>query len=233
MEILQKYKYERLIPGYTYLFEIIYPENRIVVDYDGLEDLVLLAVIDNSDGYELKIHDDKIHLEGIRFINLYNNLGFNIVKKYNGITDYEILAGMISNDREGYVVRFSNGDRVKIKGDEYNRLHKIMTNMSTTSVWETLKNGDKLEELIKDVPDEFFNKIKEERQKLIDEYKSIELEYRLTHELISRYPDSNTRKGYAEKAIKFTYPKLLFLMLDGKDYSNSIWDIIKPEFKKL
>ena len=32
MEILKKYKYERLIPGYTYLFEIIYPENRIVVD---------------------------------------------------------------------------------------------------------------------------------------------------------------------------------------------------------
>lgn len=233
MEILKKYRYERLLPGFTYLFEIIYPENRIVVDYDGMEDLVLLAVIDNTDGYELKIHDDKIHLEGIRFINLYNNLGFNIVKKYNGITDYSILAGMISNDREGYVVRFSNGDRVKIKGDEYNRLHKIMTNMSTTSVWETLKNGDKLEELIKDVPDEFFNKIKEERQRLTDEYKSIELEYRLTHELISRYPDSNTRKGYAEKAIKFTYPKLLFLMLDGKDYSNSIWDIIKPEFKKL
>jgi RNA ligase len=233
MEILKKYKYERLIPGFTYLFEIIYPENRIVVDYDGMEDLVLLAVIDNTDGYELKIHDDKVHLGGIRLINLYNNLGFKVVKKYNGITDYSILAGMISNDREGYVVKFSNGNRVKIKGDEYLRLHKIMTNMSTTAIWESLKNGDEIENFLKDVPDEFYEKIKNEREKLIDKYKNIELEYRLTHELISRYPDSVTRKGYAEKAIKFNYPKLLFLMLDEKDYSSCLWDLIKPEFKKL
>lgn len=233
MGILQKYKYDRLIPGYTYLFEIIYPENRIVVDYEGMEDLILLGVIDNSDGYELKIHDDKIHLDGIRFRNLYNNLGFKIVKRYNGVTDYSILAGMIPIDREGYVVRFSNGDRVKIKGEEYLRLHKIMTNMSTTAIWESLKNGDEIENFLKDIPDEFYNKIKDVREKLTDDYKNIELEYRLTHELISRYPDSNTRKGYAERAIKFLHPKLLFLMLDGKDYSKSIWDIIKPEYRKL
>lgn len=35
-------------PGYTYLFEIIYKANRIVVDYD-FEDLVLLAVVDNEE----------------------------------------------------------------------------------------------------------------------------------------------------------------------------------------
>lgn len=232
MEILKKYRYERLLPGFTYLFEIIYPENRIVVDYDGMEDLVLLAVIDNTDGYELKIHDDKIHLEGIRFRNLYNNLGFNIVKKYNGITDYSILAGMISNDREGYVVRFSNGDRVKIKGDEYLRLHKIMTNMSTTAVWESLVNGDNLNNLLKDVPDEFYNKIKQERERLLSEYYFLEDEYKFIYNVISRISNKN-RKLYAEMAMMYSHSKLLFLMLDGKDYSNYIWKIIKPEFKKL
>ena len=49
MEILKKYKYDRLLTGYTYLFEIIYPENRIVCQYD-FEDLILLGVIDNRDG---------------------------------------------------------------------------------------------------------------------------------------------------------------------------------------
>ena len=79
-EILKKYRYDRLIEGFTYLFEIIYPENRIVCQYD-YEDLILLSVIDNKDGYELKLHDSSIHLQGIRFVNLYNNLGFKIVKK--------------------------------------------------------------------------------------------------------------------------------------------------------
>ena len=36
----------------TYLFEIIYPENRIVVDYGEMDDLILLTVIDNQTGHE-------------------------------------------------------------------------------------------------------------------------------------------------------------------------------------
>jgi hypothetical protein len=74
---------------------VIYKENRIVVDYD-YEDLVLLAIIDNKDGYELKIHDPKIHLEGIRLIHLYQNLGFKVVKKYDGIKDFKELKNKIA-----------------------------------------------------------------------------------------------------------------------------------------
>ena len=37
-------------PGYTYLFEIIYPDNRIVVDYGGVEGLVFLCAVDNVTG---------------------------------------------------------------------------------------------------------------------------------------------------------------------------------------
>ena len=116
MEILKKYRYERLIKGFTYLFEIIYPENRIVCDYD-FEDLILLSVIDNKDGYELQIHDDKIHLDGISFRNLYKNLGFNLVKKYDGIKDYKELKSIIKTNQEGFVVKFKNGFRMKIKGE--------------------------------------------------------------------------------------------------------------------
>ena len=34
----------------TYLFEIIYPDNQIIVDYDGREELVLLDALRLSDG---------------------------------------------------------------------------------------------------------------------------------------------------------------------------------------
>ncbi len=43
----------RLSPDKTYLFEIIYPENRIVVNYGDVEELVLLAIIDNATALDL------------------------------------------------------------------------------------------------------------------------------------------------------------------------------------
>ena len=52
--ILPPDAYYRLKRRATYLFEIVYPENRIVVDYGGREDLVLLAVINNETGEDLR-----------------------------------------------------------------------------------------------------------------------------------------------------------------------------------
>ena len=49
---------------------------------------------------------------------------------------------------------------MKIKGEEYLRLHKLMTNVSTTSVWEMLSEDKDVLEILKDVPDEFYKKIK-------------------------------------------------------------------------
>lgn len=46
---------EHLDPTKTYLFEIIYPENRIVIDYGDARKLVLLAVIDTKTGAEISL----------------------------------------------------------------------------------------------------------------------------------------------------------------------------------
>jgi RNA ligase len=116
-----------LVEGFTYLFEIIYDDNRIVVKYD-YEDLVLLGMINTETGYEVDLYGDGVD---VRLKNLINNLGFKVVKKYDGINDYSVLKEMIKDDEEGFVVRFSNGDRMKVKGEEYLRLHKMMTNVST------------------------------------------------------------------------------------------------------
>jgi len=238
-EILQKYDYQKLLKGFTYLFEIIYPENRIVVRY-GYEDLILLGVIDNKDGYELKIFDNDINLEGIRLRDLYNDLGFKLVKKYDGISDYNTLKEMIKDNEEGFVVKFSNGDRVKIKGEEYLRLHKIMTNVSTTAVWEILSTGGSVDELLKDVPDEFYDKIKSYEKDLKYSHFSIS-EYCGKHHDGFRYgkygdKEEPTKKEYAEfvmKNIKEGLRPVMFAIWDKKDYGSIIWKLIRPEFKKL
>lgn len=44
--------FDKLDKSSTYVFEIIYPQNKIVVDYGEMDDLVLLTVIDNQTGVE-------------------------------------------------------------------------------------------------------------------------------------------------------------------------------------
>ena len=237
-ELLQKYDYNKLHPDYTYLFEIIYPENRIVCQYD-YEDLVLLGMIHTETGYEVSIHsgDDK----DIRFKNMLNNIGLNIVKKYDGLRDYTFLKRMVGDNKEGFVVRFSNGSRMKIKGEEYLRLHKIMTNISTTSVWEILSTDGDLSILLDNVPDEFYKKIKEfERNLRYAHYNLSEYCGKFhDHFRYGKYGDREvepTKKELSEHLRVNVKPELhsiVYSMCDGKAYDHIIWRLIKPEFRKL
>ena len=214
----KKYKTSHLYTPNTYLFEIIYPENRIVVDYGNKEDVVMLGEINTESGEELDLDH-------------YTNSIFNVVKEYNGIKDYSSLKSLVDNNAEGFVVRFSNGDRMKIKGEEYLRLHRIMTNLSTTSVWEILSTNGKIDEFIKDVPDEFFKKIQDFAFDLSLRYYNLMKEYTECFEIIKNKTED--RKSFAEESKRYPNPSLLFGLLDGKDISPMIWKMIKPEFKKL
>lgn len=207
--------------GITYLFEFTAPWNRIVVDYGEKPNLTLLGAIRTDDETEAT-------WEQLKMIGVGANC--DVVKKYDGISDYSTLKGMIGNNAEGFVIRFSNGDRMKIKGEEYLRLHKIMTEVSTKSVWEILSNGDNMEGLLKDVPDEFYSKIKEYERELVIQFNQLEEEYQNHFDSIKGL---GIRKYFAQSARMFKYPSILFAMLDGKDVEPIIWKIIQPEFRKL
>jgi RNA ligase len=227
-EFAQKYNYQDIIvEGFTYLFEIIYPENRIVVNYDGQERLVLLGIINTETGDELP-HNELFE-------------GFDVVKKYDGVRDYSELKGKVEQNSEGFVVRFSNGDRMKIKGEEYLRLHKIMTNVSTTGVWELLSNGGDINEFLKDVPDEFYKKVKDYVDLLKYSFYRVSEDCGKSHYYFryGKYSDKEiepTRKQFAEHVMNHGHPPyraVMFAMWDGKPYDKLIWNIIKPEWKKL
>jgi RNA ligase len=59
---------------------------------------------------------------------------------------------------------------------------------------------------------------------LISNYKSIE---DLSN---SVYKEFDTRKETAEYFLQQKYPKLLFSMLDKKDFSDIIWKLVKPNY---
>ena len=225
---VKKYGDDNLNIHLTYLVEILFPENRIVVDYGNDEKLVLLGITDQY---------GETHHSHFEYLWFHKDL---IVKKYDGINDYSILKDMIKDNKEGFVIKFSNGDRMKIKGKEYLRLHKIMTNVSTTGIWEMLSNGDDVNELLKDVPDEFYKKIKDYVRDLRYGFFQISERAGKLHDVFryGKYGDHEvepTKKEFAEfvlKQEKVLHP-VMFAMWDKKNYNKIIWSILKPEFSKL
>lgn len=218
MEIAMRYNYDKIcLPGYTYLFEIIYPENRIVVDYGDEERLVLLGIV-NPDGGE--IPHDTIEHEGWDLVTKYKTWG----------EDWETLKKEISNSKEGYVIQFSGGMRMKIKGEEYVRLHRILTNFSTKDIWELLKSGEDFGPFLERVPDEFDEWVKETIKDLTVRYENIEKDYA---EIFSNLKAQNLdRKEFADKSLHYRHSNILFAMLDGKSYADTIWKIVKPKYEK-
>ena len=229
-ELLEKYDYNRLVKDYTYLFEIIYPENRIVCNYN-FEDLVLLGMIHTSTGDEVDIHND--NNEDIRLKNLIKNLKLNIVTVYKTWGEgYDLLKEEISNDREGYVIRFKNGFRMKIKGEEYKRLHRILTNISNRDIWEYLRAGKPMDEILDKVPDEFYDWVKNEEYKFNQMF--IITKTMAEMAFLKYITPEMTRKESAEiiKKQNLEIQSILFKLLDGKDCSELIWKNLYPKYSK-
>jgi RNA ligase len=147
--LYQKYAHTltHIQQGKTYLFGIIYPENKIAIDYGAKEDLILLAVIDNQTGKD----------------EVLPQIGFPLVKRYDGITDIHRLKNLQEDNKEGFVIKFASGFRVKVKFEEYVRLHRILTQVSSTNIWEFLANKQSLDQVLECVPDEFYNWVKKNR----------------------------------------------------------------------
>lgn len=205
---LYSHTFNSLDKNSTYLFEIIYPQNKIVVDYGDIEDIYLLSRICNRTGKDLVISD---------------NIGFPIVKRYDGINSLELLKEMNTYNKEGFVVRFSNGFRVKVKFADYVRLHKLTTNVTNVTIWEYLSEEKDFNELMEKVPDEYYDWVKKVQSGLINEFNCILIECK------SVFRNFESRKEAAMYFKTQKYPTILFKMLDNRRVNKEIWNLIRPK----
>jgi len=135
----------------TYLVEIIYPSNRVVVDYGGVRDLILLGAISifqDSHGTGFADYDYEYVTE----------LGFELDMKVARQFDLTLekmleMKKEISANEEGWILRYGD-KRVKVKGDEYMTVHRITYGLSTKAKFEAWATGD-LDGLIFKMPEEF------------------------------------------------------------------------------
>jgi len=102
--------------GYTVIFELTSPTNRIVVGYSDT-DMRLLHVRRNVDGE---------YADTRRLQFLSNNYAVRLVNEGMSVTAaLESLPGL--TDAEGYVLQFENGDMVKAKCPWYLNLHRTLS----------------------------------------------------------------------------------------------------------
>lgn len=199
----------------TYLFEIIYTENKIVVDY-AFEGLVLLTMVDIASGREF--------FEEIssQYVTPY------VAQKIDAM-DFSTLESMDEPNSEGFVIHYPHaGLRLKIKFPSYVRLHKIITGLSEKGIWEHLRSGGSLEELLANAPDEMHGWLRETVKELQGKFRLIEHMGECVSAEAKQYPARKEQAAYIIGR-DFAPVKIAFQMLDGKDYRDTIWRMIEPK----
>jgi RNA ligase len=230
-EVLRKYSLDlwddEYISSYTYLFEIIYPDNRIVCNYGDMDDLVLLGAVDKQRGHYL----GPIMAEAV----LIWDGPVTEVWQYDKFTD--ALSAPDREGKEGYVIR-SGRNIVKLKQADYVALHRIVTNLSPKTVWEMLGEGRTVDDICKDIPDEFYKYVEDIAYELYTGANAIKFSVdvcydKILYDLKVTKGDDWTRKDFARMAKNAgSQAKYLFLKLDNKDITRSIWHDIKPRGEK-
>ena len=224
----------------TSLFEIIYDENRIVCKYP-FEGLVLLSIVDNETGAEWHPRE----VERLGYSTGFD--GYLIAKNYGNQNLYTLLSENETN-REGYVLTYDIGSRspvkVKVKFEEYVKLHRVITGVSPKAIWELLASG-KDRSFIDQTPEHFKNWADRWIDKLFDDFNFIftaaaDIYLTRPYRWVPDYNDDKVYRAYCaeyfkERAGDAGMPNgvlgIAFAMLDGKQgkqLDDLIWRLVKP-----
>lgn len=227
MEILreQNFNFKHLETEHTYCLEIIYPENRICVSYGDVRVLKLIGV------FEIQSHQEAALRVKEHSIELFRHI-FEVCKTYD-FTDYTEIQKLDWQNSEGFIVRFSNGSRCKIKFQNYVDLHRKLSHITQTAVWELICEKQPLETYLDILPDEYHKTVKDWYHGLTQQYKDLQAEVEADFDtILTELGAEFTKKDFALKAVIYKHSAMLFSLLNKKDIHEAICKVIKPVASK-
>lgn len=210
-----RHTWYKLLKSKTYLFEIIYPKDKHIVNYNNIDDIFLLAVISTNNYFEYQPE-------------IFSDL-FPVVKKYH-VADWRECRGIINDDtREGFVIKIGPV-RVKMKYKEYWRLYSLKSGLTEKFIYQCLVNEDlsPVYEALKMFDEEqtiYYNDI-------IKKYSAKFAE--ITDKCIEEYRTGfASDKEAAEYFNRCTYPGIMFAIYRGKTDAirNMTWKYVAKELK--
>lgn len=203
--------------GYTVMFELTSPQNRIIVDYDKIE-LFLIGCRDNE-GNELTVEEAKE-----RF-----NIPYNTPKVFDIDNDIdsvlELLSKMDGSKEEGVVVCDKYFNRIKIKCDSYLQMKFVRDNLTPKGIFELVINENY---------DDILPKYSELKEQVENQIKQLNILFDIIRELEKHSKITattfDTRKDFAlwvKNSVKNELQWIYFSAVDNKD----VVSILKEKFK--
>lgn len=152
-QILDEYVHSGLVmhEDYTYLAELIYKENQIVVNYGDDRKLVLLGVRHRRAGH---VYQPDWIID--RFHGGLTIKPFEVARRWKFANKEEMLQWLNTTkgtEFEGFVVHFSDGSIFKFKSEDYMRLHRIIAQFTFKRVLEAVQQHQQ-EEIRRALPEE-------------------------------------------------------------------------------
>jgi len=203
----------------THLFEIVYPENQIVVNYNGFRGLIYLGSRNNQTGEDCS--DYEFFGKIFRTCKISDFFSFSAMQEVLKTTD---------KNTEGFVLLYSDGTMAKMKGDEYIRVHRLRSTKSIKNYAEVVKVNKNFFGVLDLIPDEFWNDYRDAMEAFKN---AVENDFEFIKNFVQNLPMITNVGGFSletpiemtrrEKAIyakEKLKPELLpcfFHILDGKE----------------
>ena len=212
--IEQKFKEKDSIfkEGICYCFELIHPENRIVVDY-GEEKTLKLWGLKTQSGETIELEDNTIdtsYFETPKFLGTNN--------------DKDIIDNYINQKNvEGVVLKGIGDDRIKIKSQTYLELHRIKTDCTPNRILELLMSGKRVSDY--DFPDEFLKEVQSYEDIYLKKYQQIYNQIESAEKVLHNLSDKEIGLAKIDGFLKSG----IFNLRRNRDISNLIWRKVKEE----
>lgn len=194
-------------PDVTALYEIIYPQNRIVIDYGDRDELAYLGWVDIETGeYTAPSSAESA-----------------------GKTLGEILALPPRKNAEGYVIWLDPLRAVKLKQQDYLELHRIVSSLSVKEIWRQLRAGT-FGTFAEALPDEFHAWAKKTADNLFRQFAKVHADATELHLAVLTKADGD-RKSQAlwlKANVDPALMGLVFSLLDRRDITDSVWKVLEP-----
>ena len=199
-----KFDFDRLDPNYTYLMELCSCHNTIVVPYNEPK-LFHIGTRNNITCEEVEV-----------------DIGIEKPKEWalSSLNDCIAMAATFDFTREGFVCRDKNYHRVKVKSEDYVRVHRLANNGSITLERAIdLIRMNELEEFLVYCPQytDFINDVRHRFNKF-----SSDIYFNVNMALIEKM-ECETRKDFAAVVKTFKYPMVWFKVYDTKSFDIDAW----------
>jgi RNA ligase len=202
------------------LFEIIYPDNRIVLNYGERDELIPLGGIYIPNGTYVPADETALA---------------------DHLTLRDVLELPVRENAEGWVIWLDDVTALKLKQQDYVELHRIVTGLNRKSIWRKVSNDspDDLDVFYAALPDELQTWAQGVARELQEEYAALVREIDNCYlNLLDYIYDTEedwvgpvSRKEIADWVNKMVPPVLrgyVFATLDNKDIQDKLWASIEP-----